>query len=95
MQLTPSSVAFCSTQSIFSPRAMACARVMRSGDSALTSVAVSRSTRAPRLPVSTIPRAIVLAIAVEQHQFVADGEAQDAQEMGGDGLGQFQSAADL
>jgi hypothetical protein len=48
---TPSSVAFCRIQSIFSPRATPCSRVSRSGDSLPTGTPSSTSTSTSRRPM--------------------------------------------
>ena len=69
----PSSVAFCRIQSIFSPRAMPCSSVMRSGDSLSTARArraISTSTLA--LADARDARVVVVAVAVEQHAGIAD-----------------------
>ena len=54
MRATPSSVAFCRIQSIFSPRAMPCSRVIRSGDSLSTRRIATICARASRLPMATM-----------------------------------------
>ncbi len=81
-QATPSSVAFCRIQSIFSPRAMPWPSVMRSRLSRSGAVAAS-STRAvtERFASEAELAGVLAAVAVEQAQRMAAVQAQHARDV--------------
>ena len=74
---TPSSVAFCTTRSMRSARAMPCTSVNASGDSARAAAVPATSTSTVSRPKTRDPRGIVLAVAIEERQGIACLEAED------------------
>ena len=81
MRATPSSVAFCRIQSIFSPRAMPCASVSAQRRFAID-LAHGADFRGDRAFGQRRERRVVLAaIAIEQDQRMAALQAQHARDM--------------
>ena len=81
MRVTPSSVAFCTTKSIFSPRGTHCTRVMARRDSRLGQLRGTNLSGDMLAAHAAHDAAEFAAIAVEKHQFIAAARAQHLDQM--------------